>query len=144
AAAAQVERAELIDVAYQSHDRAGNAAAHEGVPARRAHEINDRVHILLGGLGGHHHDHRVLLSPFARLRPTKRTPGLWPGVLVRSFRVSAGSGGRPSVYRAGSHTKTKTARAREQPSASHRPRARAARPFACSAVAVAMSAASPA
>jgi len=61
AAAAQVERAELLHVPDQSHDRAGNAAADEGFATRRAYQVNDRLDILLRGLRGHHHDHRSLL-----------------------------------------------------------------------------------
>ncbi len=59
--AAQVQRAELLDVTDQTDDRAGHAPADECLAAGRGDQVDDCVNVTLGGLGGHHHHHCVIL-----------------------------------------------------------------------------------
>src|ERR1022692_1569479 len=79
APAAQVERAELLDVPDQADDCPGDSPADESFAASDPDQLNDRVNIGLVGLRAHHDDHDVLLSPHH-----DESPGpLWPGASVQ-------------------------------------------------------------
>src|SRR5450755_2240498 len=75
--AAQVQRPELLEVTDEADDRAGYAAADEGLATSCAHQVDDRVHLTLGGLRGHHHHHAGLLLVSRMTKaPSRRGPGL--------------------------------------------------------------------
>src|SRR6202453_2579322 len=99
--AAQVERAQVVDVANEPHDRPGHAAADESVAACRPHQVDDAVDFGFSGLCGHHYYHAVR-PPENKKRPRASGPGLSLGL-----SVSAWHGRRPSGNRAGSQTKTR-------------------------------------
>ena len=71
APAAQVEGAEMVDVADQPDDCPRHSAADECLAARRPDQIHYRVDISLGHLGSHHDYHLVLLA----LTNDKKAPG---------------------------------------------------------------------
>src|SRR5215469_5653173 len=61
--AAQVKRAEMVDIAYQADDRPGDAAADECLAAGGSDQRHDGINISLSHFGSHHDHHLVLLIP---------------------------------------------------------------------------------
>src|SRR5215469_9371271 len=90
--AAQVKRAEMVDIAYQTDDRPGDAAADECLAAGGSDQRHNGINISLSHFGSHHDHHLVLLVPSLT---TKKPPAIRPGAwsllpLSASARPQAG------------------------------------------------------